>query len=440
MSLLDLIAAILTLTAMLAWLNARFMRLPATIGVMVLAIALSLALVVFDKAGFGFAQHAERLIARIDFRATLMNGMLSFLLFAGALQVKSGLLRANYGAVAILATVGVALSTVIVALLTWGFALLIGLDLPLRFALLFGALIAPTDPVAVLAILRKAHVDETLELKITAESLFNDGVGVVLFVLILAFAGGRGDASVAGGLLLFAREALGGAVFGAAVGGVAYYLLRSVDNYQTEVLVTLALVTGGYALAHALGLSGPIAMVVAGLLIGNAGRAYAMSDNTRRHVDLFWEMVDEILNAVLFVLIGLEVLLVSLKPLWLLAGGGAIVIVLLARLASVSLPALLIGRIRVFRNNTIPVLTWGALRGGIAVALALSIPHGDKRDIVLTMTYVVVVFSILVQGLTIGPLVKRFARRQRNQVAEATDDERLARTTLDSPAAPTDGS
>jgi CPA1 family monovalent cation:H+ antiporter len=412
MSVLDLIASVLTLTALLAWVNARFLRLPTTIGVMVLAIALSLALVLFDKAGFGFAVQSERLIGRINFRATLLNGMLSFLLFAGALQVKSTSLRENYVAVAILATVGVALSTVIVAVLSWGFALLIGLDLPFRFALLFGALISPTDPVAVLAILRKAHIDKAMELKITAESLFNDGVGVVLFVLVLAFASGSRDVTLSGSLLLFAREALGGVAFGAAAGGVAYYLLRTVDNYQTEVLVTLALVTGGYALAHALGLSGPIAMVVAGLLIGNPGREFAMSENTRRHVDLFWEMVDEVLNAVLFVLIGLEVLLVSLQPIWLLAGAGAILIVLFARLASISLPVLVIGRLRVFRGGTIPVMTWGALRGGIAVALALSIPSGDKRDIVLTMTYVVVVFSIMVQGLTIGPLVKRFAKRR----------------------------
>lgn len=421
MNVLDLIAVVLTLTALLAWINARFLHLPTTIGVMVLAMALSLVLVLFSKAGFDFAAQSERLIGDINFSATLLNGMLSFLLFAGALQVKSKALRENYVAVAILATVGVALSTVIVAILSWGFALLIGLDLPFRFALLFGALISPTDPVAVLAILRKAHIDDALELKITAESLFNDGVGVVLFVLVLAFAGGERNVSISGGMLLFAREALGGAALGAAAGGVAYALLRTVDNYQTEVLLTLALVTGGYALAHVLGLSGPIAMVLAGLVIGNQAREYAMSENTRRHVDLFWEMVAEVLNAVLFVLIGLEVLLVPLQPLWLLAGAGAILIVLCARLASISLPAVVIGHLRVFRGATIPVLTWGALRGGIAVALALSIPPGDKRDIVLTMTYVVVVFSILVQGLTIGPLVKRFAR-QRSKDADAVTE------------------
>ena len=408
---LDMMAAVVVLTAVLAWLNARFLHLPTTIGVMVLAIALSLGLVLLEKAGFDFAVRAERMIKSINFRATLLDGMLSFLLFAGALQVKSNLLREHYAAVATLATVGVALSTVIVAVLSWGFARLVGLDLPFGFALLFGALISPTDPVAVLAILRRTNVDAALQLKITAESLFNDGVGVVLFVLILAFASGSSDVTLSSGLLLFARQALGGVLFGAAAGGIAYYLLRAVDNYQTEVLVTLALVTGGYALAHALGLSGPIAMVVAGLLIGNSGRAHAMSDNTRKHVDLFWEMVDELLNAVLFVLIGLEVLVVSPHPLWLLAGAAAILIVLFARLASISLPVLVLGRLEAFRGgSTIPVLTWGALRGGIAVALALSIPAGDKRDIVLTMTYVVVVFSILVQGLTIGPLVERLAR------------------------------
>lgn len=409
---LDLVAAVLVLTALLAWVNARFLRLPTTIGVMVLAIVFSLAMVLLDRAGFHFAAQAEHMVGNINFRATLLNGMLSFLLFAGALRVDFRSLRENYLAVAVLATVGVAISTVIVAVLGWGFAQMIGLDLPFGFALLFGALISPTDPVAVLAILRNTNIDAALQVKITAESLFNDGVGVVLFVLVLALATGGSDFTVGQGLLLFAREALGGAALGAAAGGVAYYLLRAVDSYQTEVLITLAVVAGGYALAHTLGVSGPIAMVVAGLLIGNPGRKFAMSENTRQHVDLFWEMVDELLNAVLFVLIGLEVLLVSPKPLWMLAGVAGIVIVLFARLASVSLPALAMGRARVFRGNTIPVLTWGALRGGIAVALALSIPPGDERNVVLTMTYVVVVFSILVQGLTIGPLVRRLSRHE----------------------------
>jgi CPA1 family monovalent cation:H+ antiporter len=412
MNVLDLIAAVLVLTALLAWLNARFLRLPTTIGVMVLAIVFSLVLVLLDKAGFHFAAQAESIVGHIDFRATFLNGMLSFLLFAGALQVKSKSLRENYGAVAILATVGVALSTVIVALLGWGFAKMISVDLPFGYALLFGALISPTDPVAVLAILRRVGIDEALELKITAESLFNDGVGVVLFLLVLAFVSGSDDVTISGGLILFAREALGGAAFGALAGGIAYYLLRAVDNYQTEVLITLALVCGGYAMADALSVSGPIAMVIAGLLIGNPGREFAMSENSRQHVDMFWEMVDELLNAVLFVLIGLEVLVVSPKPIWLLAGAGAIVIVLFARLASISLPVLLMGRLTVFRGGTIPILSWGALRGGIAVALALSIPDSRNSDIVLTMTYVVVVFSILVQGLTIGPLVRRFASRE----------------------------
>lgn len=412
MNVLDLIAAVLTLTALLAYVNARFLHLPTVIGVMVLGMAFSLALVLFDKNGFDFAAQTERLIGHIDFRATLLDGMLSFLLFAGALQVKSKGLREHYGIVATLATVGVVLSTVIVGVLSWLLARWAGVELPFRFALLFGALISPTDPVAVLAILRKANIDDELELKITAESLFNDGVGIVIFLLVFAFASSGKDVAVAQGLLLFAREALGGAAFGAAAGGVAYLMLRTIDNYQAEVLITLALVSGGYALAHALGVSGPIAMVVAGLLIGNLGRAFAMSDTTRQHIDLFWEVIDEVLNAVLFLLIGLEVLLVSFKSSWLLLGAGAVVIVLIARLASISLPILVSDwQRRAFRRNTIPILTWGGLRGGISVALALYIPAGNTRDIVLTMTYVVVVFSILVQGLTIGPLVRRFVQR-----------------------------
>ena len=266
-------------------------------------------------------------------------------------------------------------------------------------------MISPTDPIAVLGILKKAGVPESLETKICGESLFNDGVAVVVFLVLLQIAAGAHDITAGTVAWLFAKEALGGIIYGLAIGGIAYKMLKSVDNYKVEVLITLALVAGGYALADALHLSGPIAIVVAGLLIGNRGRLLAMSDRTRKHLDNFWELVDEVLNVVLFVLIGLEVLVLSWNQSYLVAGALLIPLLLLSRFVSVALPIAFMRRFRTFSANVIIILTWGGLRGGISVALALSLPPGRERDIILTITYTVVIFSIIVQGLTIGKLV-----------------------------------
>ncbi|MEO8057102.1 MAG: sodium:proton antiporter [Burkholderiales bacterium] len=405
---LDIAATCLTLTAVLAYLNHRFVRLPTTIGVMVIALLLSLLIVALDVAGVSHAlrDYEESFVRSIDFSGVLMQGMLSLLLFAGALHVDLSELKALRWPVASLALVGTLVSTLIVGYVLWAALPWVGLQLPLMYCLLFGALISPTDPIAVMGILKSAHAPKNLELVIAGESLFNDGVGVVIFALLLGMLGGGSTPTLASALALLAREAGGGIAFGVVLGYLTYRLLKSVDEYQVEVLLTLATVTGGYALANRLHVSGPLAMVATGLIIGNQGRALAMSDTTRRYVDMFWELLDEILNAVLFVLIGMEVLLIAFSPSVLLAGTLAIGVTLLARLFSVGLPVGLLGGHFGLPRGAWRVLTWGGLRGGISVALALSLPMGEHRDTVLALTYCVVVFSILVQGLSIGRVVR----------------------------------
>lgn len=407
MSFFDIAAWIITITALFSYLNHCYLRLPTTIGVMLIGLLVSLGLIALEHLGVGIAHRAEEFLAGIDFNRTLMQGMLSYLLFAGALHIDINDLARQKWPIGILATLGVILSTLIIGVLLWGMLRLIGLELPFIYCLLFGALISPTDPIAVLAVLRNAGVARTLEMKITGESLFNDGVGVVLFVVLFSIATGSHELTANAIALMFAQEALGGIVYGFALGTLGYRLIKNVDNYQVEILLTLALVTGGYALAMAIHVSGPIAVVVAGLLIGNHGRRFAMSDKTREHLDTFWELVDEILNAVLFVLIGLEVVVISLSALSLLAGLLTVGLVLIGRFASVGVPIMLMRRMREFSPHTVKILTWGGLRGGISVALALSLPAGSERDLLLTITYCVVAFSILVQGLTLGRLVVR---------------------------------
>jgi CPA1 family monovalent cation:H+ antiporter len=407
--LFDFVAVLLVLAAGFSYLNYRVLKLPTTVGLMALTLAASLAAVALGVVFPDAERHAAAFVHQIDFNQAVMHGMLGFLLFAGALHINLSDLAQQKLPVAILATAGVALSTVIVGGLMWGLLTLIGTPMSFGHCLLFGALISPTDPIAVLALLKKIGAPKPLEVTIAGESLFNDGVGVVLFLgLLEGTTGGHGfDAGHLGSLFL--REAVGGAVLGLAAGYLAYHMLKTVDNYQVEILLSLALVAGGYALADALHLSGPIAMVVAGLLIGNHGRAFAMSPQTVEHLDLFWELVDEVLNAVLFVLLGLEVLAITFTGGYLAAGLLAVPVVLLARLISVGLPVGLLRRRQEVGRYTVRLLTWGGLRGAISVAMALSLPREvPERELILVMTYVVVVFSVLVQGLTVGPLARRW--------------------------------
>lgn len=407
MDLFNIVAILITLTALFSYINHRYIGLPVTIGVMLIALSLSLLLNFLGAFGFGLKQHAEMLLGSIQFDKTLLHGMLSFLLFAGALHININDLIERKWSIGSLATFGTIMSSFLVGTLTWWLLIRFGLEISYSYCLLFGALISPTDPIAVLGILKTVRVPKSLRMKIAGESLFNDGVGVVVFLVILEIATGTHELNAGHIGLLFVQETIGGALLGLGLGYLVYRMLKSVDNYQVEVLITLALVAGGYALADALHLSGPIAIVVAGLLIGNHGRLFAMSDETRHQLDTFWELVDEILNAVLFVLIGMEILILTFTKQYLLLSLLVIPFVLMARFISIGIPMTLLRPFRTFTPGAVRVMTWGGLRGGISVALALSIPPCPERHVILALTYSVVLFSILVQGLTIGKLVKR---------------------------------
>lgn len=493
LSFFDVSGVLVALAALLAYLNHKLLRLPTTVGLMLLALIHAVAVLAIGQAYPPALSAAERLVGSIDFNQTLMQGMLGYLLFAGALHVNLADLKKQTLVIALLATVGVLTTTFIVGGLTY--AITQQLDIPVKFiyCLLFGSIVAPTDPIAVLGIVKKLGAPKSLETKIAGESLFNDGVGVVVFIALLGIAGlgGHGDdhaesqietpdfaaasesfdgptpalnnsepvpeselnldagsfdehppedslldeseqqvaenkTSAADVAKLFALESGGGIALGFVLGLGAFFVLRSIDHYATEILLSLAVVTGGYALAMRLHISGPLAMVVAGLILGNHGRTLAMSEHVREHLDTFWELVDELLNAVLFVLIGLEVLVLSLDGKYLLAGAIAVPAALFARFLSVGGTITLIKAVtkKPFTDHAVKVMTWGGLRGGISIALALSMKeqihasqseYDNVGELVLTMTYVVVAFSILVGGLTMGPMLSRLGLSGRGE-------------------------
>lgn len=423
----DAAALLLFLVALFGYVNYKFVKLPFTIGLMVITLGCSVVVLTFDviQGALGlFPSLSLRnsiglWVGGLDFSTTFMHVMLGYLLFAGSLHVNLDDLFSRKWAIGSLATVGVAISTALVGGLCYFLFGWMGYDVPVLFCFIFGALISPTDPVAVLGVLKRAGATKSLEAKIAGESLFNDGVGVVVFIVLTALAvgsGGHGAMGVDDVALLFLQEAVGGALFGLLAGYVAYQAMKSIDNYHLEVILTLALVTVTYSLAGALHMSGLIAVVVAGLMIGNHGRRFAMSDTTVDRLENFWSLVDEILNALLFLLLGLEIFAISLNlsPLMLLIGAVAIPVVLGARFISVSIPITVLKRRREFTPGVIKILTWCGLRGGISVALVLSLPEfagrpdftAAHRDLLVTSTYVVVVFSIIVQGLTIPLLFK----------------------------------
>lgn len=410
MTLLDVAGVLVVLAAIFGYVNHRLLKLPHTIGLTIMGALASLAVVAADVLvpGFGPGRAVRGFLQGIDFHTALMEGMLSFLLFAGALHVDLSMLLRRRWAVLAMATAGVLISTALVGFGFKGISLVLGLDVPLTWCLVFGALISPTDPVAVMGILKLAKVPPTLEAKVAGESLFNDGVGVVVFSILLAVALGGGEFSLIGAGELFLTEAVGGAIFGLIIGCIGYWAMKGIDEHNLEVLITLAIVMGGYAAAQALHISGPVAMAVAGLLIGNHGMAFAMSDTTREHVTRFWSLIDEILNSVLFLLIGLEVVAVAVEVSYLLAGAVSIILVLLARAVAVGIPMALLSRLKPFTRGAFPILVWGGLRGGISIALALSLPGGPMKDLILTVTYVVVVFSVIVQGASVGAAARRF--------------------------------
>ncbi len=410
MNFLQVTSFLIVLAGAFGAINYLFLKLPAAIGILIVALSASLVVMGFDYLvpGLGMADTVRGVISEIEFSTALLEGMLGLLLFAGALHVKLSDLKAQWLPVLLMATIGIGLSTTIVGV---GFSWITGM--PLAIALVFGALISPTDPVAVLGVLREANLRKTLETKIAGESLFNDGVGYVVFLILLGVAFPHGDAHASGftdGVKLFVQEALGGAVLGIVLGWLVFRVMRLIDDYSLEVLITLGLAFGGYELAVALHVSAPIMAVCAGLFIGDVGTKHGMSEETRKYVEAFWKMIDEILNAVLFLLIGFEVFAVALTFDTFTAGVMAIGLALVARLAAVAVPIMILRPFKDFSPGVIPIMTWGGLKGGISVALALSLPEGEWKPVILAATYIVVIFSIIVQGLTVAPLATRLGR------------------------------
>jgi CPA1 family monovalent cation:H+ antiporter len=399
--------ALITLAALFGWLNHRYIRQPVSVAMLLFSLALSMLLVALGKLGVDARWLAREAIGAIELDRALLEGMLSFLLFAGALHVDLAELARRKWAIAFLASLGVVVSALLAGGALWWVFGALGHPVPLVWCLLFGALISPTDPIAVLAILKSARAERSLAAKMAGESLLNDGFGIVLFVLFLGIAVGGEEASSGYVAALFAREVLGGALFGVAIGYAASRLLATADSYEVEILLTLAVVMGGYAAARALHVSGPIAVVVAGVIVANRGLPFAMAARSRKRVGQFWQLIDEIFNAVLFIMIGLELLRLELDPVYVWAGALAIPVVLVARFLSVGIAALVPGLRQDFSPYVIAMLTWGGLRGGISVALALALPSGAFRDAIITVTYVVVLFSILVQGLTLARVLRR---------------------------------
>lgn len=396
------------LAALFAYVNYRFIRLPGTIGIMLMSLLCSLGLILIGSVDPGLLDGVIRVVKSIDLYTLLMKMMLGFLLFAGAIHLDGASMRAQRWPILAFSTVSTVLSTFLVGGLFYGLCLVLGHPLDLLYCLLFGSLISPTDPIAVLSILREAKIPASLETKISGESLFNDGVALVIFITIYGIISGGGGPVDFGRIgLLFAQEAGGGVLLGLLVGYGGFLMIRSIDSYQVEVLITLAIVAGGSLLAEALHVSGPIAMVVAGLVTGNKSRKVGMSEHTRDYLDKFWEMIDEFLNALLFLLVGFQLLVLPFNKEFLVLGLAGIPIVLAARYLSVLAPMGFLRYSMAFEKNMVPLLTWGGLRGGISVALALSIPVEMQGELFVVVTYIVVLFSILVQGLTLGRVARR---------------------------------
>lgn len=405
------ITILVTLSAVFGYINVRFLKLPNTIGLMLITIVFSLGVVAIGAYDDTLLTIEKDIIANIDFEEVLLDVMLSFLLFAGALHTNFEQLRIQRWPVLVFATLGVLISTFLVGTLMYYILQLLGLQVEFIYCLLFGSLISPTDPIAVLGILKNAGAAKNLEAKIVGESLFNDGVGVVIFLTIFQIAGSAEKIVEPLAILeLFGVEVIGGIILGLILGYATYLLMKSIDDYDIEVIITLAAVMLGTVIAHRLHLSAPLAMVTAGLMVGNDTiRETTMSEITETYVDKFWELVDILLNTILFVLIGMEMLVLSFKGEYIVAGLMAIPLVLLSRYISLMLPINFFKEKLDFAPKTNLIMTWGGLRGGISIALALSLTAEMHRELFLVITYIIVVFSILVQGLTVGKLVKKFA-------------------------------
>ena len=406
-------ASLVTLTAFSSYANHRWIKLPKSIGLTLITFVVSVSLLAVAHLGIDFTIPVRTFLNNIEFDDTFLNGMLGFLIFAVSLHVNTIELAKQKWIIIFLATVSVLLSTLIIGVGLWLLAVLCGLDISLAYCFVFGALISPTDPIAVLGLMKQIRIPKSLEVKFTGEALFNDGMGIVLFIVFVGLATGQTQQWSSWDLsIYFVQQAIGGVVFGAILGWAASKALKEVDSYEVAVLVTLAVVTGGYYVAHEyFKVSGVLAMSVAGLVIGSRCRANKMPKQTVERLDAFWELIDDVLNAMLFVLIGLECMRLNLTPTTFWFAGITIALVLFARLISIIIPVALFGVLRKFTSSVIGIMTWGGLRGGIAIALALSVPHSVERDLIITLTYAVVIFSIVVQGLSIGPMLQRFSQR-----------------------------
>jgi CPA1 family monovalent cation:H+ antiporter len=412
MEMFSLFSVLISLAAIFSYINVRLFRLPSGILLMLMGTIVSVALIIAGHLSPAFTAYIKQEIRLIDFSKFLLGILLSFLLFAGSLHVNFNALKHSGLSIVSFATMGTVLSTVFIGTIAYYLFAAMGVALPYIACLLFGALISPTDPIAVLGILKQAKISHSIEIKITGESLFNDGMGVVIFMTLAEVAAlGIEQVSASQVGILFAREAVGGLLAGGAIGFVGYRLMKSIDHFQTEILISLAMVMGGYSLCHYLHVSGPLAMVVAGLWTGNQGRELAMSDTTRDYLEKFWEVTDEVLNAVLFMLIGLELITVNFAWNYLTLGLILALAMLVARYCSLWIPAQIFGFKKTLEPRTLEIMTWGGLRGGISIALALSLPKSAQTDIIVSVAFVMVLFSILVQGFTMERFVKYIQQR-----------------------------
>ena len=412
----EVIGTLITLTAVSSYINYRFFKQPKSIGITFVTLIMSILVAAGGRLGWDVDNFAQSLLTGISFNHTFLDGMLGFLLFAGSLHVNAMELAKHKSIVFLLATVSVLISTILIGYAIYALTRLLGIDLPFYYCFVFGALISPTDPIAVLGILKTANAPKPLEMKIAGEALFNDGMGIVLFFVILSIAEGKQNemTSASGFFMQFLRQGLGGLLLGSIMGWLAARLIRTIDDYEVAIILTLAVVTGGYTLAHSVAhVSGPICMAIAGLIMGSQLKNGKMTKETVQNLDAFWALLDEVLNAVLFVLIGLEFLSISFNLDTTLAAIGAIVIAIAARWISIMIPVACMSRFRKFNPDVLLVMTWGGLRGGISIALALGIEDKPCHDFIVAITYAIVLFSMMVQGLTIGPLVKKITRESK---------------------------
>lgn len=409
MQLFLLFSVLITLAALFSYINVKFLKLPQGISLMLMGVLVSVGLISMGKLSSDFTQSIKEGLSTLDFSKFILGILLSFLLFAGSLHVKFGDIKSSTKSILSFATVGTLISLFLIGTTIFYLLPFFNIQVPYVMCLLFGALISPTDPIAVIGILGKGNLSKSIETKIVGESLFNDGIGVVVFTSLLGIAAqGIENVSASSILLLFAQEAIGGLLVGLAIGYVGFKLMKSIDNFQTEILISLAMVMGGYSLCDFLHVSGPLAMVVAGLLTGNKGRREAMSEITMDYLDKFWEVIESILNAILFMLIGLEIVIVTFEFSYFWIGLITALLLVVARYISLLIPAQLFGIRKMMEKRTLEIMTWGGLRGGISIALALSLPMAYHRDIFVPVTFIIVLFSILVQGFSMGQVIKYF--------------------------------